>query len=298
VIDLNSDNYRSRTYSQSGEEGIVRAFIDTVYADNKKNQLLVCEFGAHDGSNSNLIQMLEDGHSKGIFIECDSTRFDAFKKNFSGRSNISVIRAKVGWGKSDDLSAIFKSNGFEIGSLNILSIDIDGDDLHVFASLNADLDLLLIEYNPTFGFDTVFRNPKGRNIGSSPLALSLIAHEKGMFLAALTETNLIFVNNRFEDKVVRHDLNVVGPSAGAVRYAMGYDGTLVVADVSGTDLTDEVLGLGWSSNFFVQPLPKFLREFNRFRTCGLIYSVFALLVTRPLAVRPLLKKVYKVRKAK
>ncbi len=298
MIDLNSVNYRSRKYSQSGEEGIVRAFIDTVYADNEKNNLLVCEFGAHDGSNSNLIQMLEDGQSKGIFIECDSSRFDSFRENFGSRSNITVIQAKVGWGKSDDLCSIFERNGFEISSLNILSVDIDGDDLHVWASLKVDLDLLLIEYNPTFGFDTVFQNPKGHNIGSSPLALSMIAYEKGMYLAALTETNLIFVNNRFAEKVIQHELNELSPSAGAIRYAFGYDGTLVVVDVSGTDLTDEVLGVGWGDRFFVQPLPKFLRKFNRYKTGGLVYSVFALLVTRPLAVKSLLKKVYNIRKAK
>ena len=296
MIDLNSEKYRNRKYSQSGEEGIVTAFISTVYPKDLINSLLVCEFGAHDGSNSNLMQMLEDGTGFGVFVECDLRRFNSFCKNYGQMPNLKIINDKVGWEEGNDLGAIFQRNGLLIGSLNILSIDVDGDDAHIFGAINGDIDLVLIEYNPTFGFDTFFCNPKGSNIGSSPLTLMQIASSKNLFLAALTETNLIFVNNKFDGHVKTYNLHEMKPHASAIRYAMGHDGTLVVVDGIGTDLTDEVLGIGWSRSFFVQPLPKVLRRFNKLGRSGLLYSVFALLITRPMALRSLWRKILKYRK--
>lgn len=296
MIDLNSEKYRNRKYSQAGEEGIISAFISTVYPKDLINSLLVCEFGAHDGSNSNLMQMLEDGSSFGVFIECDVGRFNSFHNNYGHMSNLKIINDKVGWEESNDLAAIFQQNGLNIDSLNILSIDIDGDDAHVFESINGNIDLVVIEYNPTFGFDTFFCNPKGSCIGSSPLTLMQIAFSKNLFLAALTETNLIFVNNKFDKQVRTYNWYEMKPHASAIRYAMGYDGTLVVVNGVGTDLTDEILGIGWSKSFFVQPLPKVLRKFNKLSRSGLLYSIFVLLITRPMAVGSLWRKFRKYRK--
>ena len=296
VIDLNSEKYRNRKYSQSGEDGIVTAFISTVYPKDLINGLLVCEFGAHDGSNSNLMQILEDGTGFGVFVECDRKRFNSFYKNYGQMSNLKIINDKVGWEVTDDLGVIFSRNDLLIDSLNILSIDVDGDDAHIFEAINASIDLAVIEYNPTFGFDTFFCNPKGSSIGSSPLTLMQIASSKNLFLAALTETNLIFVNNKFKGQVKTYSLPEMKPHASAIRYAMGYDGTLVVVDGIGTDLTDEILGIGWSKSFFVQPLPKVFRRFNKLGRSGLLYSIFALLITRPMALRSLFRKYLKYRK--
>jgi len=298
MLDLNSHALKIRKYSQSGEEGIVEAFVNLVYTEDEKSMLSVCEFGSHDGSNSNLLKMLEGGSYSGVFIECDSTRIETFVRNYGHLSNIKIIQDRVGWDEGTDLAAIFRRNTLEIGSLNILSIDIDGDDIHVFQSLKETIDLVLIEYNPTFGFDTEFINPKGRNIGSSPLALNRIADTKNLYLAAITETNLVFVNNKFTNKIKKYELRDVSPLKGSLRYAMGYDGTLVVIDGNGIDLTDEVLGIGWSRGFFVQPLPKILRKFGRLDKSRVVYSLFLLLLTRPLSVCALYRKYQKYRLSK
>jgi hypothetical protein len=290
VIDLNLQDIRKRKHSQSGEEGIIDSFISVVYSEVEKEKLIVCEFGAHDSSNSNLLKIVEEEGSFGVFIECDLRRFESFQKKYGNLSNIRIIFDRVGSDQGNDLSSIFKRNGLAIERLKILSIDIDGDDVHVFESINENVDLVLIEYNPTFPFDVHYSNPIGGNIGTSPLALAGIAANKNMFLAALTETNLVFVNNKFGALIKKHDLTSISTPRGAVRFAMGYDGTLVVVDGNGVDLTDEVIGIGWGRSFFLQPLPKLLRKFDRLDRTRTLYSLIMLIVTRPTAVMALSRK--------
>jgi hypothetical protein len=83
VIDLNLQEVKKRTYSQSGEDGIIGAFVNMVYSDDDKKKILVCEFGAHDGSNSNLLKIVEESCIYGVFIECDELRFNNFKEKYS-----------------------------------------------------------------------------------------------------------------------------------------------------------------------------------------------------------------------
>jgi hypothetical protein len=71
---------------------------------------------------------------------------------------------------------------------------------------------------------------------------------------------------------------------------MGYDGTLVVVDGSRGDVTDEVIGIGWSKSFLVQPLPKTLRKFNRFNKLGMVYSLIILMVVRPNSLVVVIRK--------
>ena len=298
MLDLNMQHTKYRRYSQHGEEGIVDAFIGCVYSESERSSLLACEFGAHDGSNSNLLKIVEDGSSFGVFIECDKSRFDIFSESYSHLANSKVINGKVGWEKDNDLAAIFRLHGLAIDNLKILSIDIDGDDAHILENMSYSIDLVLIEYNPTFGFDTEFCNPKGSSIGSSPKTLAKIASTKSLFLAAVTETNLIFVNKKFEGLIRKYDLREIEPCASATRYAMGYDGTLVVVDGKGTDLTNEIIGVGWSKSFFLQPTPRVIRRFDEFGKTRLVYSLFVLLVTRPFAVFALCRKIVKYKTKK
>ena len=81
---------------------------------------------------------------------------------------------------------------------------------------------------------------------------------------------------------------------------MGYDGTLIRIGGDGEDLTDEVLNVGWSLAFYVQPLPKFLRKFNRYQKSKLMFSAVRLAIARPLLIPNLVKKyqTYRTTKSK
>jgi hypothetical protein len=57
MIDGNQLQYRVSRYSHAGEDGILMAIISTIYSLDEICNAVMCEFGTHDGSNSNLLQL-------------------------------------------------------------------------------------------------------------------------------------------------------------------------------------------------------------------------------------------------
>jgi len=299
MIDLNAlpSGHRNK-YSQSGEELIVATFHNVVLR-NVEN-VSMCEFGAHDGSNSNLLALWEEGCASLIFIECDSLRYKILANRYPSSSNLVVIHDRVGWTGSGHIFEVCERNSVPLDQIRIWSIDVDGDDIYIFKTIPQTADLIIVEYNPTIPFDTQSSNPPHKNIGSSPLSLCEVAQERGMFLAAITETNLIFIDNRHSHQFQAHNLSEIKPHRNSLRLAMGYDGTLIRIGGDGEDLTDEVLNVGWSLAFYVQPLPKFLRKFNRYQKSKLMFSAVRLAIARPLLIPNLVKKyqTYRTTKSK
>jgi hypothetical protein len=80
------------------------------------------------------------------------------------------------------------------GSVDVMSIDIDGDDYHVLDALQKHLPrILLAEFNPTCPPGSEFVQAKGGRFGSSAMSMLKLAESKGYTLAACTDTNLILV---------------------------------------------------------------------------------------------------------
>lgn len=289
MIDLNRVTTEGlNKYSQSGEEQIVGIFCDAVLAGVES--VVMCEFGAHDGSNSNLLGVWEQKGYFLVFIECDRKRYRSLAKKFSGKTALAIIQDQVGWSGSRHIDEILLRNSIAVDQVRIWSIDVDGDDIHIFRTIPETADLIIVEYNPTISFDAQFCNPPHMNIGSSPLSLCEVARDRGMFLAAMTETNLIFVSNRYSHQFRAHSLVELHPHRNSVRFAMGYDGTLIMIGGNGKNLTDEILGIGWSTAFFAQPLPRLLRKFNNLDRIKLLYCVLRLIISRPILIPTLVRK--------
>lgn len=277
MLNLNLPQTTGNRYSQAGEEQIIKQFLLAAGLQSP----WMCEFGAHNGQNSNLLRLNEDHNLGLVFIECDKNRLEQLRHATSHLRNVVLLQEFVGWDGEQSLSSIFLRHNLSIDSVKIWSIDIDGDDYRVFETLPPTTDLAIVEYNPTFAFDTVFINPPGENKGSSPLALCNLASRKNMFLAALTETNMIFIHSRFKSLVAAHQLSDLQPVTSSIRLAMGYDGSIITTTGAGLDLTDEVNGVGWSTAFYPQPLPRILRRFNKLNVVKTIYSFFRIGLFRP-----------------
>jgi len=268
--------------AQFGEDKIISAALDLIYSSNSyPADTLFCEFGASDGSLSNLSFLLARGWC-GVFIEVDKKRFSKLKTLFSGNeSQLKLIQARVGVHGDFLLSNILQSNKINPIAVKVLSIDIDGDDALVLETVQWDLDLLVIEYNPSFSFDVLYTNPVGGQIGNSPLAICQIAKKKRLALVALTESNLIFVNESFEHLFEVFDLKDLKPQKNSLRFAMGYDGTIVRTDGLSNDTTSEVMQAGWGGGFMVQPIPKIVRSMSKYRRLRYLFSFYQVVVTRP-----------------
>ena len=85
-------------------------------------------------------------------------------------------------------------------NFDFLSIDIDGNDYHIWNSLKAyKPNVLVIEFNPTVPFDIEFIQPKDLTInqGQSLLALVNLGKTKGYELIATTNWNAFFIKKNF-----------------------------------------------------------------------------------------------------
>lgn len=88
--------------------------------------------------------------------------------------------------------------------IDLISIDIDGYDYHVWDSLKEYRPrVIIIEYNPSIPNDMVVVNPRSETAfcGSSAAAFVELGRRKGYSLAVVTTTNLIFVAEEEYDKL-------------------------------------------------------------------------------------------------
>jgi len=267
-------------HSQWGEDGILDKLFGLVGVERG----YFVEFGAWDGIHfSNTYALYQKGWN-GCYIEGNSTRFLELQKNVSAErvANVNVFVTISGENSFDSVMARVNAPH----DIDLLSIDIDSDDLAIWRSISAYVSkVVIVEYNPTIPFDTEFENPPGKNWGNSALSLVKLGEEKGYDLVCATNTNLIFLrrdlNRRIGLPVI--DLNAIG---NKTRYFWGYDGALLRSDGSGARC-DEVFYLPWGKSVGFQPLPAFLRTYADRRSATsiarVLYTALTSFVMRPVS---------------
>ena len=218
------------------------------------------EFGAWDGKlGSNTYSLLQDGWH-GVLIEADPDRFAGLTKNYAGNPRAVCINSLVGWEGSDRLDALLGRTEIP-ADFDLLSIDIDGNDFHVWRGLkDFQPRLVVIEYNSSIPDEISFVQPADPrlNHGSSLRALTELAATKGYELAATTALNAFFVRADEFPKLGIEDnsLAAMRTDRSLQTYVFQlYDGTVVW---QGNDR------LAWASGVRMplhrlQVLPRFLR---------------------------------------
>lgn len=101
---------------------------------------------------------------------------------------------------AENINQVFADAGVP-QSFDLLSLDIDGNDLWVWEALTYKPRVVIIEYNPkwpahksrTVPYDPARRWDRTNYYGASVLALCTLGQKKGYDLAAYTRANLIFV---------------------------------------------------------------------------------------------------------
>lgn len=175
-------------HSQNGEDGILEKIFEVIPPVSR-----VCvEFGAWDGFHlSNTANLWTSGW-KGVLIEGVKERYEELKRNVS-RFDCICVNEFVSRQGASSLDEICKRIG--IGpAIDLLSIDIDGDDYYILESLDYLTPRVIVcEYNPTIPAEIDLVAEYGSYFGASAAALCRLARRKGYELIAVTETNCIFV---------------------------------------------------------------------------------------------------------
>jgi len=252
--------FKQDFYSQGGEDGILRR----VFLELGVSSGTFCEFGAWDGQHlSNTFALYQTGW-RGCYIEADPVRYQALCRTFASSDAVTCICAFVETRGSNSLEALLERAGFSSMDLDLLSIDIDSDDLAIWRSLTIRPKVVVIEYNPTMPTDVLFENPPGTSIGNSARAVVTFAQAHDYDLVAVTSTNLVFVTSDVNRGRFR-TIDAVGPELHTGnRYFFGYDGTLVQVNLDSQQARlDEIMRVPWSGALFPQPIKPRFRVYRK-----------------------------------
>ena len=200
----NLSTQRFKLFSQNEEDGIIHAIFDKIGEGSRR----FVEIGAGtNGGNSGFLAS-ECGWS-GMMLEASSGRTDRLKMRFEPMG----VACLSDWAACENINDLIRENGCE-GEIDLLSIDIDGNDYWIWEAVTAcSPRLVIIEYNSLFGPDRAVVVPYDPEFdrhrfveaaegghyyfGASLQALSRLAEQKGYRLI-LTEprgVNAFFLRN-------------------------------------------------------------------------------------------------------
>lgn len=222
--------YGRNITSEHGEDGILE-HIFSIIGDGHK---WCVELGALNGKHgSNVWSLIKNKRWAGVLIEADPTYFEVLQKEYAG-SNAVCVNRFVSFGGLDMLDRILAETKIP-KRFDLLSLDIDGNDYHVWESLTRYASrVVVVEFNPSIPNDISFVQLRNMHVqqGSSLRAIVELGKKKGYELVVVTDTNAIFVLRELFPK-----LGFSGNSIDALRPTNRfetklfqlYDGTLKIA---------------------------------------------------------------------
>ena len=194
--------YGFKAYSQTDEDGIIQEIFQRIGVTNKT----FIEIGVGNGLENNTLFLLLKGW-KGFWVDGDLKNIKAIHNKFlflqdSGRLNI-----KQAWIDKDNIDSLINDFGLP-QEIDLLSIDIDGNDYHVFKNIvSLNPRVVVIEYNATLPppvkwvmtYDQCHTKTNTDYFGASLKSFEYLFQKKGYLLVGC---NIIGVNAFF----VRKDL--------------------------------------------------------------------------------------------
>jgi hypothetical protein len=225
------DSYARNASSQGGEDGILERIFELIPGAER----WCCEFGAWDGRKySNTYELIANKGWSGVLIEADPAKFEDLKRTYAGNSKVVLLNRFVEFEGAGLLDTLLAGAPAPL-DLDLLSIDIDGNDYHVWASVRRYRPkVVIIEYNQSIPNHVEFvqaADPEACH-GNSLLSLTNLAAEKGYQLVAVTDTNAIYVREEYFHLFGIRDnsLTAMRPVAPYVTDLFQlYDGTVVLS---------------------------------------------------------------------
>ena len=187
--------YKKNITSQYGENGIISEILNRL--DIKSGTLI--EFGASDGvwmSNTN--HLLKTGNWNCVYIEPHDKYFDLLKLQEQYPDKLTALHIPVNTktmheyipGTSIDEIV----NEYCPEGLDLISIDIDSFDYHIFKEMQYKPSVVIIEINAFFVPTVRYIHQTNRSIyGSSFLATLELGNSKGYSLVEQVGCNMFFI---------------------------------------------------------------------------------------------------------
>ena len=251
-------SFKKTVHSQYGEDGIIEKIFLVIGESNKQ----CVEFGAGDGkAMSNTRNLLSNKGWSGVAIEADKNLYVQLVTNYQDNQRVICINKVVNFEGQDTLDNMLRATPMK-ESFDLLSIDVDGNDYHMWDSIKAySPRVVVVEFNQTIPPDIEFVQPRNLNVnqGTSLLSLVILGKAKGYELIAATDLNAFFVKKEYFNLFGIHDNSIRSirlDSDYETHLFQLYDGTLVLAGNK---------RLLWHGRCIdqnkIQVLPKILRKY-------------------------------------
>jgi len=135
--------------SQNDEYGLTFSLLRRIGMESRRFIELGC--GVRGGNSAFLVQ--EMGWD-GIMIDADESRVRRVARRFGPR-----VTALADWVTCENINDLLETHGFS-GEVDVLSIDIDGNDYWIWDAIDVcTARLVIIEYNSAFGADAAVAVP-------------------------------------------------------------------------------------------------------------------------------------------
>ncbi len=193
--------HRRNVYSHNGEDGVIEHLLSKLPHPSG----WAVEFGAWDGKfASNTCALLESGRSRVVYIECDPNKFKDLEKNHGRNPKAHLVNCFIDFDGENSLDGIFsRIPGFP-PEPDLISMDIDGCEYHLWKSLKRyKPKMVLVEFNPTIPLDYSYVQPRDFKVNhsSSLKAFTELAAEKGYELVSILDYNLLFIQRELVPKM-------------------------------------------------------------------------------------------------
>lgn len=243
--------------SQGGEDGV----IDKIFSIMPPKHNYCVEFGAWDGVHlSNTWMLINLVGWQGLLLEGHEPKFRELQATYAANPKVTTLNRYVDF-MDNRLDKLLRNVNAPI-DFDFLSIDIDGNDWHIWDDLTEHRPrLVVVEFNPSVPNDIYFvqdRNP-AINHGASLRALIDLGKTKGYELVAALGYNAFFVVKEefYRFNIADNDIDAMYDcTTYESKLFQGYDGTLILTGCQ--ELLWKAVPIAQED---IQVLPKAMRHY-------------------------------------
>lgn len=175
--------YRSDMFSQTGEDGIIDECLKRIGITKGR----FVEFGAHDGKYCSNTRLLLESGWQGKLLEADPGLF----KQLLDNNIMTGAELYCGMVTPENVNALVPPD------IDLLSIDVDGNDHNIWKAYQGRPAIVIIEINSSIQPDA-FEPVSDLQRGTGYLPMVALGIAKGYFLLT-HHGNCIFILNKYRD---------------------------------------------------------------------------------------------------
>ena len=137
--------FGDKVYSQSDEDGIIREIFNRIGVTNK----VFIEFGIGNGLENNTLALLFE-HWQGLWIDASTQNIVKIRKYFAEIIRNKQLQVMESFITKENINQLI-SEHIKVNEIDLLSVDIDGNDYHVLNAITCvNPRVIIVEYNAKF----------------------------------------------------------------------------------------------------------------------------------------------------